>query len=167
MVSPLGPPTYVDISTATTQAGPGAGQRLACPGAAPTAQPIHCGRPPSPEQHHLCQCNEGVRATPSRVQGLATPVPQAVVGWPAACQLTWRRRVQADYSPGGLSVRHLLPPCRRLEHQATNRPTRTSPPPSKPKGTPAACTPHTKARRYLPLASATAGFVGCQQSGTP
>ena len=56
------------------------------------------------------------------MQGLSAPVPQAVVGWPAACQLTWRRRVQADYSPGGLSVRRPLPPCRRLEHQATNPP---------------------------------------------
>ena len=66
---------------------------------------------------------------PGQVQGLAAPVPQAVVGWPAACQLTWRRRVQADYSPDGLSVRRPLPPCRRLEHPATDRPTRTSPPP--------------------------------------
>ena len=44
--------------------------------------------------------------SPSQVQGLAAPVPQAVVGWPAACQLTWRRRVQADYS---LSGAHCLP----------------------------------------------------------
>ena len=66
---------------------------------------------------------------PSRVQGLAAPVPQAVVGWLAACQLTWRRRVQADDSPAGLSVRRPLPPCQRLEHQATNRPTHTPPPP--------------------------------------
>ena len=56
--------------------------------------------------------------------------PQAVVGWPAACQLTWRRRVQADYFPSKLSVRRPLPPCRRLEHQATNHPTRTPPGPS-------------------------------------
>ena len=89
--------------------------------------------PLSPEQHHLCQRSQGVRAAPSRVQGLAAPVPQAVMGWPAARQLTWRRRVQADDSPGGLSVRRPLPPCRRLEHQATDRPTHTSPPPPPPK----------------------------------
>ena len=42
-------------------------------------------------------------------------------------------------------------PCRRLEHQAANCPTRTCcpPPPPQPKGTPAARTPHTQARRYL------------------
>ena len=45
-------------------AGPGAGQRLACPGVPPTAQPIHHGTPPSRGQHHLCQCNQGVRAAP-------------------------------------------------------------------------------------------------------
>ena len=118
--------------------------------------------PLSPEQHHLCQRSQGVRAAPSRVQGLAAPVPQAVVGWPAACQLSWRRCVQADDSPGGLSVRRPLPPCQRLEHQATNRPTHTSPPPPppRPKGTPSARTPHTQARQYLPPASATAEVRG-------
>ena len=48
-----------------------------CPGAPPTAQPIHRGMPLSPEQHHLCQRSQGVRAAPSRVQGLAGPVPVA------------------------------------------------------------------------------------------
>ena len=42
-----------------------------------------------------------------------------------------------------------------------------APPPPRPKGTPAARTPHTQARRYLPPVCATAGFRGCQQSGTP
>ena len=94
---------------------------------------------------------------PSRAPGLAAPVPQAVVGWPAACQLTWRRRVQADYSPGRLSVRRPLPPCRRLEHK----------PPHTPKAPQQRARPHTQARRYLPPACATAGFGGCQQSVTP
>ena len=38
--------------------------------------------------------------------------------------------MQADDSPGGLSVRRPLPPCRRLEHQATDRPPHTYRPPS-------------------------------------
>ena len=80
---PPPPPAYVDSSTATrvnNPSRPQVGHRLVCPGAPPTTQLIHRGMPPSHEQHHLCQCNQGVLAAPSRVQGLATPVPQAVVG---------------------------------------------------------------------------------------
>ena len=166
--APPPPPRLRGQSTATRVNNPGRPQGRAAlsPGAPPTAQPIRCGTPPGREQHHLCQCNYGVWAAPSQVQGLAAPMPQAVVGWPAARQLTWRWRVQANYSPCGRSVRRRLPPCRGLEHHATNPPTRPPPPPQT-QGTPAARTPHTQARRYVPPACATAGFGGCPQSGTP
>ena len=51
------------------------------------------------------------------------------------------------------------------KRQTTPHARRPPPPPPRPKGTPAARTPHTQARRYLPPACATAGFGGCQQSG--
>ena len=52
---------------------PGAGKRLARPGAPPTARPVTVGGRSSLEQHHPCQCNQGVRTAPSRVWSLATP----------------------------------------------------------------------------------------------
>ena len=46
--------------------------------------------------------------------------------------VTRRRRVQTEYSPGGLSVRLPWPPCRGQEHQATHYPPRASRPPPPP-----------------------------------
>ena len=83
MVCPLGPPAYVDSSTATRVNNPG---RLGGRAALSVARgPSNRAANPlwdatQPEQHHLCQRNQGVWAAPSRVQGLAAPVPQAVVG---------------------------------------------------------------------------------------
>ena len=79
----------------------------------------------------------------------STPVPLAVMGCGppqsrakgarrlASCSLgaagsmsmTRRRRVQTEYSPGGLSVRLPWPPCRGLEHQASHGPPHASRPP--------------------------------------
>ena len=52
---------------------PRAGKRSARPGAPPTARPVTVGGWSSLEQHHPCQCNQGVRTAPSRVWSLATP----------------------------------------------------------------------------------------------
>ena len=126
------PPAYVDSSTTTQVNNPGRPRgraALGVPRAPPTVQPIHRGTPPSREQPHLCQCNQGMRAVPSQVQGLGAPVPQAVMGWPAACQLTWKGHVQADYSPGGLCVRCPLPPW--STRQQTTPHARAPPPDAK------------------------------------
>ena len=51
--------------------------QLATPGAGETHQPgpwrITPPPPTSLEQHHPCQCNQGVRTAPSRVWSMATP----------------------------------------------------------------------------------------------
>ena len=76
MVCPPGPPVYEDSCTAPgplARVDPGAGKRSARPGAPPTARPVTVGGGSSLEQHHPCQCNQGVRTAPSRVWSMATP----------------------------------------------------------------------------------------------
>ena len=131
MVCLLAPPAYVDSSTATRMNNPGMpGGRAAL--SVPRGLSNRAANPPwdatQPWAAPPVPTQSRSAGSPQSSARLRRP-RQAVVGWPAACQLTWRRRVQADDSPGGLSVRHPLPPFRRPEHQTTDRPTRRSPPP--------------------------------------
>ena len=74
MVCPPGPAMYEDSCTAARTSGPGGPRgREARPGAPPTARPVTVGGSSSLEQHHPCQCNQGVRTAPSRVWSMATP----------------------------------------------------------------------------------------------
>ena len=132
VVCPPGPPVYEDSSTATQAPSPGRLQgraALSAPWSPSSCSPlVPWAEGPVQNSTPVPLAVTGCGPPQSRAKGAR---PRASCSRQAACSMsmTRRRRVQIDYSPGGLSVRLPWPPCRRLEHQASHSPPHASRPP--------------------------------------